>query len=176
MPGTITDNGVRRTPRNEKRSFQGVPLVIEYRKGETKPSGRAIEDDWGFLQHADYGYVVGTTTNEEGEGLDVFVGPDPESERVFLFALMEPEDPDSFMEYKAMLGFSDHQEAIEFCELQYPIDMVGGVQEMTIGDLLEWAEIQQPMTEKLLVRLNNEEMADEVKIEERARDPVLVIQ
>ena len=128
-PGTLV-NKEGKSPRQERRDFHGIPLVIEYLKGERKP-GSDPDDDWGFEQHADYGFIPGTTTNEEGEGLDVYVGPEPESKRVFVCALMEPHEPEVFMEYKVLLGWSSHHAAKTFAEGQYFDAMIGLVYEMS---------------------------------------------
>jgi len=173
-PGLFVDTEGRE-PRNIKRDFHGIPLVIEYLRGDIKP-GRDPDDGSGFMQHADYGFIVGTTTNEEGEGLDVYIGPEPESRRVFLVALMFPHETDVFMEYKALLGWSDPIQAERFCRNQYFHDMVGLLQEISIPDLIDMAELQTPMTEKLMIRLSEEEEAAHVAIEEAgAHDPELTL-
>jgi len=164
-----------RAPRNVKRDFHGIPLVIEYFQGDIKP-GRDPDDGSGFLQNADYGFIVGTTTNEEGEGLDVYIGPDPESKRVFLVALMWPHATDTFMEYKALLGWSDAHQAERFCQRQYFHDMVGLVQEVSISDLIDMSELQTPMTEKLMIRVSEEEEAARAKQEDiTSQEPELTL-
>jgi len=164
-----------REPRNERRDFHGIPLVIEYRQGDIKP-GRDPNDGFGFLQHADYGFIVGTTTNEEGEGLDVYLGPEPESKRVFLVALMEPHEPEVFMEYKALLGWSNAHDAEGFCRMQYFDAMVGLLMEVSISDLIDMSELQTPMTEKLMIRLAEEEEADQAKKDDMtSQEPELTL-
>jgi len=164
-----------RAPRRERRDFHGVPVIIEFRKGDVKP-GHDPEDGFGFEQLADYGFIPGTTTNEEGEGLDVYIGPDPESERVFVVALMRPHETDVFMEYKVLLGWDSHHAAMHFCKAQYFDDMIGLLYEMTIPDLVDWVDLQAPMAEKLIIRLTEEEEAAEVKQREKAiHEPELTV-
>jgi len=161
-------------PRNERRDFHGIPIVIEYLEGEIKP-GHDPDDGIGFVQHADYGFIVGTTTNEEGEGLDVFIGPEPESKRVFLVALMNPHDREEFMEYKALLGWKDHNEAEAFCRRQYFDDMVGLLFEVSIPDLIDMSELQRPMTEKLMIRVDEEAEAAQTKLDDGDNEPELTL-
>jgi len=162
-------------PRNERRDFHGIPITIEYLKGEIKP-GHDPDDDFGFLQNADYGFIIGTTSNEEGEGLDVYIGPEPASKRVFLVALMMPDDPDVFMEYKALLGWNDHKTAERFCKQQYSSNMVGLLFEVSIADLIDMSELQRPMTEKLMIRVDEEAEAEQMKLKERdAHEPELTL-
>ena len=163
-----------RLPRNERRDFHGIPVVIEYRKGDVKP-GKDPDDDFGFEQLADYGFIPNTTTNEEGEGLDVFLGPEPESKRVFLVALMNPHQLDEFMEYKVLLGWNLHDEALAFCRRQYFHDMVGLLYEMTLADLLDWTELQRPMAEKLIIRLTEEEEAEQARQDQKDQEPELTV-
>jgi len=173
-PGVFVEKEGR-APRRERRDFHGVPIIIEFRKGDVKP-GHDTDDGFGFEQLADYGFIPGTTTNEEGEGLDVYIGPDPESERVFVVALMDPHEPDVFMEYKILLGWDSHTAAMKFCRAQYFDNMIGLLYEMTIPDLIDWTDIQAPMMEKLIIRLTEEEEAAQIKQEEKAiHEPELTI-
>jgi len=173
-PGVFVETEGR-APRRERRDFHGVPIIIEFRKGDIKP-GHDPEDGFGFEQLADYGFIPGTTTNEEGEGLDVYIGPDPESERVFVVALMNPHDLDTFMEYKVLLGWDSHHAAMHFCKAQYFDDMIGLLYEMTIPDLIDWTDLQAPMAEKLIIRIQEEEEAAEIKQKEKAiHEPELTI-
>jgi len=175
MAHEIANDQVLRAPRNIKKTIHDIPIVIEFKKGDHKPNKRDPSDTWGFEQLADYGFIPNTTSNEEGEGIDVFLGPDLQSERVFLVALMEPDDTATFMEYKVMLGWSTHKEAEQFARNQYWDEMIGLTYEITINELKEWVEVQRPMADKLEVRLDEEEDAEEVKQEEKQIGPALMI-
>ena len=134
-------------PRNIRRTFQGVPLVIEYRKGDRK-GDKNDPTAYGWYMDADYGYITETVSNECGEELDVYVGPDPTSTRVFLLPLMHPDDNESFMEYKVLLGFTNHKQAKNFGEGQYYDGMCGPIVEMTIDDLKDWRATQVTKAER----------------------------
>lgn len=139
----------RDVPLHLERDFQGLPLIIEYLKGDEKPD--KTNPEFGYLQLADYGYVEGTLSNEEGEGLDVFVcDDDPTSERVFLLSLMDKDDPQAFHEYKAILGLDSIDKARNFAERQYGgWGGVGPIIEIGLEDLIDWSSESQAMADKL---------------------------
>ena len=64
---------------DQKRSFRGLPIVIQDPKGSVRegvdPEGRA----WSREMKCDYGYIPGTTAAGDEENLDVsvLVGPRP---------------------------------------------------------------------------------------------------
>lgn len=121
-------------------NFQGIPIYVEYEEGEEKPVSEFW--DWGYVQLLPYGYVKNTLSHEVGEALDVFVGKDKESEKVFFASLSYPDDYDSFMGYKVLLGFEERSEAKEFIIEQYFEGMImGELIEMTIDDFKDQIEI-----------------------------------
>ena len=105
------DSNKKRTWNPEKRSlriknFNGIQIYIETHKGEHR------RQDWPVLP-ADYGYISMTNSPEgRGEGLDVFVGEDPKSQKVFVVDQVDPETGE-FDEQKVLLGFHDRREAIK---------------------------------------------------------------
>jgi len=92
----------------------GVEICVEWPKGSIRRyKENGIMKD-GKLMLASYGYVPDTITSD-GEELDVYVGPNKRSERVFLL-LQKPTPWDISQnnlepEEKYMLGFDDMEEA-----------------------------------------------------------------
>jgi hypothetical protein len=92
-----------------RAAWQGLTLVIEcprnsYRSG-TDPNGKA----WSCRMAAHYGYF-GQSKGADGDAVDCFIGPLPESDRVFV---INQKDPASgrFDETKVMIGFPDAETA-----------------------------------------------------------------
>jgi hypothetical protein len=89
--------------------FQGLPMAIETDVGSvrrwTAPDGSTGETRMSVA----YGFIEGTG-GADGEELDVFVGPDPRAELVYL---VEQQNPATGLwdEQKAMLGFSNQADA-----------------------------------------------------------------
>lgn len=170
---TIEDSAVnkrlRKEPLNEQIDFHGISITIEYHKGDQKPDKRDASlgiYDWGYTQYADYGFVNKTTSNEEGEGLDVFIGPNKDSTEAFMFPLMNRDDPTVLDEYKLLLGFDSAKEALAFAQMQYYSDMVGGLLRTSIEDIKQWAELSEPLADKLArnpSRVNNEDLDKSLK-------------
>ncbi len=55
-PALTIDEDRGTDPRNISRDFRGLPLEIEYLKGDNKPNGM-------WMQY-DYGYILNTTSND----------------------------------------------------------------------------------------------------------------
>lgn len=133
-------HNLRKEKRMERETFQGLPITIEYRKGDLKPG----KDTYGWPMYADYGFF-NNSSGADGEDLDVFIGPDKESPRVFLLALMEE---DVFDEHKVLLGFLTFKDAELFSRDQYGSWKVGPIIEISMEDLKETLELQSPKVSK----------------------------
>lgn len=89
-------------------SFQGLSIAIEqprgtYRNGVDSKTGKR----WTSRMAAHYGYISGTK-GADGDGVDCFVGPYPQSEIVY--AINQYIDG-RFDEHKIMLAFPDEETA-----------------------------------------------------------------
>lgn len=94
-----------------KVTMHGFQVVLENPKGSTRsgtdPSGKS----WSVKMKTDYGYIS-RTEGKDGDHVDVFVGPHPDSEFV---AVVDQVDPQTlkFDETKVMLGFTTLADAKE---------------------------------------------------------------
>ena len=121
--------------------FHGLPLHVENEKGTTRHS-RDRENPWQAIMAADYGYIVGTGSAEgEHEGMDIFLGPDRDSDAVFIINQKDL-DTDEFDEHKVMLGFSSPSHAISAYVYSYSdlrgMERIMGVNYTTIAGLKSW--------------------------------------
>lgn len=91
--------------------FQGLPISIENRKGSVRHwTDNNGETGTTKMKHP-YGYVKGTL-GLDGDAVDVFIGPDKDSDKVFVITQMsEKYDFKKIDEQKVMLGFSSKEEA-----------------------------------------------------------------
>ncbi|CAM3836088.1 DUF2958 domain-containing protein [Castellaniella denitrificans] len=85
-------------------SLYGLNLAIEQPRGSTRSgvdekTGKA----WSSRMAAHYGYIGGTT-GADGDGVDCFIGPLPESERAYV---INQNIGGQFDEHKVMLAFPD---------------------------------------------------------------------
>lgn len=90
----------------------------------------------------------GTSIGADGDHIDVFVGPDPACELVFVVDQQNPATR-SFNEHKVLLGFRSESEAREAYLANYPEGWKGlrAVTAMTIGQFKAWlrdGDLSQP--------------------------------
>lgn len=93
-------------------NFQGLDISIEtdagqYRRG-IDPNGKP----WQTLMQHPYGYIR-LTEGLDGDHFDVFIGPDEDSQLVFVADMFAPPDFDALDEQKAVLGCNSLAEARE---------------------------------------------------------------
>jgi len=99
-------------------------------------SGRA----WSREMKCDYGYIPGTSAAGDEESVDVYVGPDENSEFVYVVEQVGPTG--EFDEYKLMLGFPNLEAAEEMFEQQGPEewDGLGDISEIPLEHLFDAVE------------------------------------
>ena len=91
--------------------FQGLPISIENKKGSIRRWYDPHEKRNGVTpMHFDYGYIR-RTEGMDGDHVDVYIGPHPESTIAFVVHQMKGPDFFEFDEDKVMLGFSSADEA-----------------------------------------------------------------
>ena len=126
--------------------LHGLDITIETPRGAersgTDPNGNA----WSVSMPDHYGYVK-RTEGADGEQVDVYIGPNPESTRVYLIDQNDA-DTGQFDEHKAMLGYRSVVDATEayaaaFDDGRGP-ERMGNVVEMSTAEFKEW--LKQPQT------------------------------
>ena len=117
-------------------SLLGLDIAIENPKGSERSSTTQEGEQWSVSIAHDYGYIKGTK-GADGDEVDVFIGPDLESERVFVINQVGKDG--EFDEHKVMLGFESKEAAEQGYLSNYPAGWnMGSVQEMTIDELNAW--------------------------------------
>lgn len=90
-----------------------------------------------------YGYIS-KSEGADGDHVDVFVGPDPESELVFI---VDQQNADgSFNEHKALIGFDTEQAARDGYLSAYEEgwDRLGAITALTLKQFLAWLDRGNP--------------------------------
>jgi hypothetical protein len=109
--------------------IHGLKIAIE------TPKGRKRRPEWHAMA-AHYGYVKSTKGND-GDSLDVFVGPNRSSEMVYV--VDQSSLNGQFDEHKAMIGFDSRDAAVKAYRDSYkPGWKVGPVTSMTIDQFKAW--------------------------------------
>lgn len=100
-----------------RRKVGGMDISIENKKGSTRSGKDKDGHKWSVKMQADYGYIRGTVGKDK-DHLDCYVGPDPDSPRVFVIHQNDP-TTGAYDEDKVMLGFTSSDEAKALYLKQY---------------------------------------------------------
>ena len=133
-------------PQQHSTVYRGIPVVIEWPKGSTRTGKDKEGKSWRRDMKADYGYINdGSTAVGDHEPLDVYIGPDVDSDKAYLITQLT--DDGEFDEYKMILGTSNLEEAEALYLSHYPDDWedtrVGEVEEVPFDSLLNAVEEHQ---------------------------------
>lgn len=117
-------------------TVQGLDITIENPKGSTRSGTRRDGSTWSNTMGSHYGYIK-RTEGADGEQVDVYVGPSPESEAVFIIDQVKPDG--TYDEHKVMIGYVD-QAAAEagYLENYDKGWKLGPVTPMSIAGFKEW--------------------------------------
>jgi len=91
------------------KRMHDIDVVIENPKGSIR-SSRSLDNPWSVVMPAHYGYIQ-RTTGADGDQVDCFIGPNPESNLVVLIRQQDP-DTGAYDEDKCMIGYNDTQSAL----------------------------------------------------------------
>jgi lysozyme family protein len=120
-------------------SFRGLQIKIENPEGSTRRKvGKDGKELWRTTMLADYGYFVGTK-GHDGDAVDCFIGPDLESDKVFV--IDQNNDAGHFDEAKCMIGCSNEEEAKKLYLKHYPkgwATHIRSISECSIEELKYW--------------------------------------
>lgn len=96
---------------HRKVKFQGLDISIEHDKGMVRHwKDDQTGEEGSTTMHYPYGYICRTDGND-GEQVDVYVGPNPDSEKVYVIHQMKRPNYKRYDEDKVMVGFSTPKEA-----------------------------------------------------------------
>lgn len=123
-----------------KVTIAGLPITIENALGSER-SGKSKDGvEWSVTMPAHYGYIRRTESEADGDHVDVFIGPDPESEIVFVIDQLTPGG--RFDEHKCMLGYVNATDAKEGYLAAYSEGWTGfgSITPMTLEKFKDWIE------------------------------------
>ena len=123
-------------------AVHGMDVSIETAQGQERTGTDPNGEPWRVTMPAHYGYIR-RTEGADGEQVDVYVGPRPEAQHVFVIDQIDA-DSRAFDEHKVMAGFEDFNDAMRtydagFSDGRGP-ERRGAVTPMTIEDFREWLE------------------------------------
>ncbi|MBL3825176.1 MULTISPECIES: hypothetical protein [unclassified Marinobacter] len=141
--------------------IQGLDIAIENPKGSTRSGTDPDGNRWESTMAHHYGDIKGTKA-ADGDNLDVFIGPYPEIDQVFV--IDQPKADGSFDEHKILLGYANEKEAREGYLANYEKGWKAGpITRMSMDDFKDW--VRNGNTQK---PLNTSSFSNEGKSSERA--------
>ena len=94
-----------------KRNFDDLTVNVEHPAGTDRLGVNGKGEEWRTTMKYDYGFIY-AAEGADGEGLDVYLGPDDEAEKVYIVHQNNPETGE-YDEDKCMLGFRSEKKARE---------------------------------------------------------------
>jgi hypothetical protein len=128
-------------PLQGELNFQGLKIVIENRKGSVRKGVDNDGEEWRTLMFYPYGYIKGNNEGVDGDKVDVYIGPNKESRKVFVIHQKDPETG-KYDEDKCMLGFNDERQARDAYLAHYDdYRFLGDIVEMDIDEFKQKLKI-----------------------------------
>jgi flagellar motility protein MotE (MotC chaperone) len=116
---------------------QGLDISIENPRGSERSGTGPDGTPWRRTMGDHYGYIK-RTTGADGEQVDVYVGPQQDSDQVFVVDQLNQQDG-SFDEHKVMLGYSDQATAVQAYSANFDEGWkVGPVTAMPVTEFKSW--------------------------------------
>jgi hypothetical protein len=118
-------------------TLHGLDLSIENPRGSTRSGVDADGKEWSVEMAHHYGYIKGSTGRDK-DHVDVFVGPNPASKKVFVVDQVNADG--SFDEHKVMMGFDSQAEADAGYHANYAKGWTGrgAITEMSVDEFKQW--------------------------------------
>lgn len=121
-------------------NIQGLNISIENAKGSIRSGTGKNGHKWSVKMPADYGYIKGTS-GADGDHVDVYVGPDHNSNSVFIVDQKDHTNG-KFDEHKCMIGFRSLNEAVETYKAGFSdgkgSDRLGHIARLTMSEFKDW--------------------------------------
>lgn len=120
--------------------WQGLPISIENPAGSVRSGKNDDGTQWDVTMPADYGYIK-RTEGADGDQVDVYLGPNPASQTVFIVDQIDPATG-KFDEHKNMLGFDSAPEAIDTYQGGFSdgsgVNRMGAITQVSLEDFKAW--------------------------------------
>jgi hypothetical protein len=118
-------------------SLHGLDISIENPRGSVRSGTREDGSTWSHEMSDHYGYIK-RTEGADGEHVDTYIGPKPESKKVYVVDQLD-QKTGGFDEHKAMLGYTSKKDAIAAYKSNFDDGWkVGPVHAMDIAAFKDW--------------------------------------
>ena len=148
-----------------KVRLHGLDISIENPKGSTRKGKDQDGKEWSSEMKHHYGDIKGTT-GADGDSIDVFIGDNPESQKVFIVDQIDPKTG-NFDEVKVMMGFDDAETAKSGYLSNYDKNWkgLGEITEASVEDFKAWTK--RPRKSKQPFALPAKPKSEEVAVKDQ---------
>lgn len=116
--------------------IQGLDISIENARGSTRSGIDNDGNAWSVTMHNHYGYLK-RTEGADGDHVDVFIGPNPDSNKVFI--VDQVNEDGTFDEHKVLLGFDSKLKARSGYKSNYSNGWkVGPITSINMDEFKSW--------------------------------------
>lgn len=133
--GAYLKDKIANDPVKKKIKIQGIPIFLEWLKGEVRQYKKGNVVKYKRLMQEDYGYIPGTM-DSDGEELDVYVGPNKEAKNAYVIRQLKKTG--GFDEHKVMIGFGTKgaAKASYLYHMGGTVEHFGGIQAIPVNSLV----------------------------------------
>jgi phage-related protein (TIGR01555 family) len=119
--------------------YHALPVRIENLAGAPRGGLTPAGEHWSINMAADYGFIEGIV-GADGDSLDCYVGPSPESNNVYVVDQLVLGEPDKFDEHKVFFGYHTREAALEDYAVCHhkAADVFGAMTEFTMPTFRKW--------------------------------------
>ena len=122
-------------------NLHGLSFSIENPRGSQRTGVGKDGRPWASTLPAHYGYVRRAGPAADGDALDVYLGPYPESRVVFVVDQLDP-DTGEFDEHKCMVGFPNLHDALNTYRQAFSDgrgdERIGAVHRVSVDGFKDW--------------------------------------
>lgn len=121
-------------------NLQGLDISIENPKGSTRSGVSKQGKKWSIEMQHHYGYIK-STEGKDHDQVDVFIGGNPESDKVFIVNQINPTNQ-KFDEHKVLIGFKDEESAKQAYLSNYEKGWkgMGSIAPMSMDEFKTWVK------------------------------------
>ena len=128
--------------RKGKVRIRGLEVAIENPKGSIRSGNDSSGTPWSVEMANHYGYIKTHISEADGDHVDCFIGPQPDSEIVFVVNQTKAPAWKQFDEHKVMIGFTSSEKAKRAYLANFSEGWQGfdSIVPMTMDQFKEWLE------------------------------------
>jgi len=116
----------------------GLNISIENPKGSIRSGTDHTGKKWSITMKNHYGYINGNNIGRDGDPVDVFIGPNPNSDKIFV--VNQKNKDGNFDEHKILLGWETFNDSVNGYLDNYEKgwDMIMSVHQTSMDKFKDW--------------------------------------